>query len=83
MPAEADQAELLAMRLILSNVVARLVVLETTNPEDRRKLLGGMSDACKLAAERYPVGPSGAEHAQSISRTLKHIDEFFKGITIA
>jgi hypothetical protein len=82
MPAEADQAELVAMRLVLSNVVARLALLEANNSDDRRKLLGGMSDACKLAAERYPIGPSGAEHAQSISRTLKHIDEFFKGITI-
>lgn len=82
MSTEADQAELAALRLILSNVVARLAVLEAGDPEDRRKLLSAMSDACKLAAERYPAGPSGTEHAALIARTVRHIDEFFKGITI-
>jgi hypothetical protein len=78
----ADQAELAAMRLILSNVVARLVLLETKDPEERRRLLSSMSDACRLAAERYSIGPAGAEHDELIRRMLRYIDEFFKGLTI-
>jgi hypothetical protein len=82
MTAEADQAELAAMRLILSNVVARVALLEASDAESRRILLASMSDGCKLAAERYPAGLSGAERAHMINRILTHIDEFFKGITI-
>ena len=40
-----------------------------------------MSDSCQLAAERYS-GPAGSERQDLIRRMLKHIDEFFKGITI-
>lgn len=72
-----DPAELAAVRLILSNVVARLALLEARDPEERRNLLGSMSDACQLAAERSP-GAAGDER----QRLLRHIDEFFKGITI-
>jgi hypothetical protein len=72
-----DQAELAAVRLILSNVVARLALLAADDPEERRRLLGSMSDACRLAAERSP-SVVGDER----QRMLKHIDEFFKGITI-
>ena len=81
MTAQLDQAELAAMRLILSNVVARLVLLETRDPAERRNLLSSMRDACLLAAERSSV-PAGAERGDSIRRMLKHIDEFFKAITI-
>ena len=65
------------MRIILSNVVARLVLLETKHPEERRAFLGSMSDACKLAVERSS-GVIGSER----ERVLRRIDEFFKGITI-
>ena len=78
----ADQAELAAMRLILSNVVARLALAEASDPSERRRLLSSMSDACKLAAERFPAGPSGAAQGDLIDGILRNIDEFFKGITI-
>ena len=69
------------MRLILSNVVARLVLLEAHDPAERRNLLSSMRDACLLAAERSSV-PAGADRGDSFRRMRKHIDEFFKGITI-
>jgi len=72
-----DPAELAAVRLILSNVVARLALLEARDPEERRNLLGSMSDACQLAAKRS-IRAAGDER----QRLLRHIDEFFKGITI-
>jgi hypothetical protein len=78
---QIDQAELAALRLILSNVVARLAVLEAQTPDARRDLFRSMRDACQLAAERYS-GPVDAERPELIRRMLKHIDEFFKGITI-
>ena len=78
---QVDQAELAALRLILSNVVARLAVLEAQTPDARRDLLSSMRDACQLAAERYS-GRVDAERPELIRRMLKHIDEFFKGITI-
>ncbi len=77
-----DQAEVAALRIILSNVVARLAVLEAAEAEQRREMLGRMSDTCKLAAERYPLAASGPEQAAVVRDMLKHIDEFFKGITI-
>jgi len=79
----ADPAELAALRVILSNVVARLALLEVKDPEERRRLLGSMSDACQLAAERHSLGPVGAEREDLIRRMLRHVDEFFKGITIS
>jgi hypothetical protein len=41
---QIDQAELAALRLILSNVVARLAVLEAQTPDARRDLLRSMRD---------------------------------------
>ena len=79
---QLDQAEIAAMRLILSNVVARLVLLEAHDPAERRNLLGSMCDVCLMAAERSSV-PAGAERGDLVRRMLKHIDEFFKGITIS
>ena len=76
-----DQAELAALRLILSNVVARLAVLEGPTPDAQRDLLSSMRDTCQLAAERYS-GSVDAERPEFIRRMLKHIDEFFKAITI-
>jgi hypothetical protein len=81
-PPESDPAELAALRLILSNVVARLAVIEASDPQERRALLSAMSDTCRLAAERYPLGPAGADRSELARRMLRHIDEFFKGITI-
>jgi hypothetical protein len=78
---DADRAELAALRLILSNVVARLAVLEAQTPDARRDLLGAMRDDCQLAAERYS-GPVDIERPDLIRRMVRHIDEFFKGITI-
>jgi hypothetical protein len=78
---QVDHAELAALRLILSNTVARLALLEAPDAQERRNLLRSMSDSCQLAAERYS-GPVGAERQDLIRRMLKHIDEFFKGITI-
>ncbi|HEX2278304.1 MAG TPA: hypothetical protein VHN13_14440 [Candidatus Tectomicrobia bacterium] len=77
MASQLDPAEMAAMRLILSNVVARLVLLEAHDPAERRNLLSSMRDVCLMAAERSSV-PAGAERGD----VLKHIDEFFKGITI-
>ena len=74
---QVDPAELAALRLILSNVVARLALLERSDPEERRRLLMSMSSACQLAAER-----SSAVVGDQRQRILKHVDEFFKGITI-
>ena len=74
---QIDPAELAALRLILSNVVARLALLERSDPEERRRLLISMSNACQLAAER-----SSAAVGDQRQRILKHVDEFFKGITI-
>jgi hypothetical protein len=82
MTAPAAQAELAAMRLILSNVVARMALAEANDPGERRRLLNSMSDACKLAAERSPAGTAGAARGDLIDQVLKNIDEFFKGITI-
>ena len=72
-----DQADVAAMRIILSNVVARLVLLETKHPEEQRAFLCSMSDACKLAVERSSSAIGGERE-----RVLRRIDEFFKGITI-
>ena len=76
MASHLDQAEIAAMRLILSNVVARLVLLEAHDPAERRNLLSSMRDACLLAAERSSIPPV-AERGDVIRRMLKHIDEFF------
>ena len=79
---EVDQAELAAMRLILSNVVARMALLEASDHEGRRRLLSAMSDTCQLAAQRSAISPAGADRDEVVRRMLRHIDEFFKGITI-
>ena len=72
-----DQADVAAMMIILSNVVARLVLLETKHPEERRAFLCSMSDTCKLAVERSSSAIGGEREP-----VLRRIDEFFKGITI-
>jgi hypothetical protein len=82
--ASPHDAEIAALKIILSNVVARLAI--TITPEGSHKLremLSEMKDECKLAAEQTTgTGRNPAERGQIVNATLTHIDEFFKGITI-
>ncbi len=71
-----DEAEIAALRLILSNVVARIAGAEE---DGGRAMLREMNDQCKLAAHRLSVGPG---QATLIRDTQVYLDEFFKGITI-
>ena len=75
----ADQAELAALRIILSNLVACEVTRAGPHggPEVR-EMLTKMRDECRLAAERAP-SEAGVDHR---NETLRSIDQFFKGITI-
>lgn len=77
------QAEISALKIILSNVVARLAITLDQRGEDRvREVLGEMKDECKLAAEHATLAGSLADQSRLVNATLTHIDEFFKGITI-
>src|SRR5215213_5995389 len=58
------------MRIILSNVVARLVLLETKHPEERRAFLCSMSDACKLAVERSSSAIGGERERVQVDAPL-------------
>ena len=69
-------AEIAALRLILSNVVARMVGM---SEDGGREMLSEMGDQCKLAAEHISVGP---ERAALVRDIRVYLDEFFKGITI-
>ncbi len=76
-------AEIAALKIILSNVVARLAIMTTREGSTGvREMLGDMKDACKLAAEQTTLGRNSAERCQLVNQTLTHVDEFFKGITI-
>jgi hypothetical protein len=83
-PAMTDvDAEIAALKIILSNVVARLAITVGGDGDGAvRELLGEMKDECKLAAEHTVVGRNPAERNRIVNATLTHIDEFFKGITI-
>jgi hypothetical protein len=70
------QAELSATRIVLSNVIARLVTSNGQGPEEIRTQLGRMKDDCKLAADRSLFGDV-ATTAQTI------IEDLFNNITIA
>ena len=75
----ADHAEVAALRIILSNLVARYVA--TAGPHggaEVRELLTKMRDESRLAAERAP-NEAGVDLR---NETLRNIDQFFKGITI-
>ena len=75
----ADQAELAALRIILSNLVARYVM--TAGPHggsEVREILTKMRDESRLAAERAP-SEAGVDLR---NEALRSIDQFFKGITI-
>lgn len=77
------EAEIAALKIILSNVVARLALTtERRDSEAMREMLSAMRDACKLAAEQTTIGRNSQERSQMVNETLTHVDEFFKGITI-
>lgn len=77
------QAEISALKIILSNVVARLAITLDQRGDDRvREVLAEMKDECKLAAEHATLAGSLADQSRLVNATLTHIDEFFKGITI-
>ena len=73
------QAEVVALRIILSNVVAR-VAAGTGAPgsPEVRATLSQMSDECKLAAERA-LDVADTDLSDEL---LRSIDQFFKAITI-
>lgn len=82
---DVDQraAELAALRIILSNLVARVVASESSEHDQVRLLLSGMNDECKLAARHVALEAGAAERRDEVvSRMLTFLDEFFKGITI-
>jgi hypothetical protein len=77
------EAEIAALKIILSNVVARLALTTTRDGSTGvREMLADMTDACKLAAEQTTIGRNSQERSQMVNATLTHVDEFFKGITI-
>ena len=78
----ADQAELAALRIILSNLVARYVTLAGPHggPEVR-EMLTKMRDECRLAAERAERSGRGsqerdaAQHRPVLQRHHDHLSE--------
>ena len=77
-----SDAEIAALKIILSNVVARLAI-ETREQDHRvREMLSEMKDECKLTAEHVTLGETISDRSRMVNATLTHIDEFFKGITI-
>ena len=72
-------AEVAALRIILSNVLARLVVLATAGGGGLRDRLAAMNDECKRAAEQTMY--LGPDRGNSVGEVRTYIDEFFKGIT--
>ena len=69
-------AETAALRLIVSNLVARIA---GRREDGASTLLSEMADQCKLAAEQMSVGP---ERTALVRETQLYLDEFFKSITI-
>ena len=76
------QAERAALRIILSNVVAQMMVAHSSDPMEQRARLSQMSNECKLAAERSLSTMAGTDRREFVDQTLVNLDEFFKGITI-
>ena len=77
--AEAERA---ALRIVISNVVARLVVSQTADPMERRELLSRINDECKLAANHSISSLAGDDQRAFKDQVFLALDEFFKGITI-
>ena len=76
------QAERTALRIILSNVVAQLVVSQSADPMERRVRLQRMSDESKLAAQQAMSTLAGQDRQVFLDLMFEAIDEFYKGITI-
>ena len=76
------QAERTALRIVLSNVVAQLLVMHSPDPMERRARLLQMRDECKLAADQSTSTLAGEERRALADQMLSVLDEFFKGITI-
>lgn len=76
------QAERSALRIILSNVVAQMMVAHSSDPMEQRAHLSKMSDECKLAAERSLSTLAGTDRREFVDQTRVAMDEFFKAITI-
>jgi len=72
------EAELAALKIILSNVVARLAVTTSSSRQDVQATLDQMRAECRSAANRSAL-QRGSTFA---SDTLTSIDEFFGNITI-
>ncbi len=70
------EAEISALRLILSNVIARMAA---ANEDGGREMLREMTDQCTLAAEHMSAGP---DRSSLVRQTQTIIEEFFKWITI-
>ncbi len=66
---ETREAEVTALKIILSNIVARLALASSANREDVRAMLDQMRDECRSATRNELA-------------TLTSIDEFFKNLTI-
>ena len=80
-PIRAD-AERAALRIVLSNVVARLVVAQSSDPMERRELLSRITDECKIAANHAISNRAGDDQRAYTDQVFQALDEFFKGITI-
>jgi hypothetical protein len=77
------EGEIAALKIILSNVVARLAITTSGSSDRVREMLASMKDECKLAAEHATYSSqSGADRSRLVTDTLTQIDQFFKGITI-
>ena len=70
------EAELAAVRIILSNVVARLAV----GAPNAMEALDSMRLQCKLAAEHTTT--LGPDRTRVVEAAQTYIDELFRGITI-
>jgi hypothetical protein len=75
--AMTSDAEVAALRIIVSNVVGQLAA---TQDDGGRALLSDMAHQCKLAAEHTTF--LGTDRARLVIETQTYVDEFFKGITV-
>jgi hypothetical protein len=81
MPLPSAQAELAAIRIILQNVVAHLVTIQSDDPDQIRLRLAKMKDDCKIAAEHLMIG--GSDRTNIVNEMVQTIDDLFNNITIA
>ena len=76
------QAERTALRIILSNVVAKLAAAHASDPMERREFLSRMQDECKLAANQAITVVPGDERSAFTGQVFTSLNDFYKGITI-